>query len=166
LALGCGVGKNCDTTKLRYNRIVIMTDADVDGAHIASLLLTFFHQEMRPILEGGHVYLAQPPLYRLSNGSTIMYARNDAERDEFIRTKFRSNSKVDISRFKGLGEMAVSQLRDTTMSPDHRTLLQVSLLPEELDNPDTFVARLMGRNADARFQFITQNAPFFKDVDI
>jgi topoisomerase-4 subunit B len=166
LALGCGVGKNCDITKLRYHRIVIMTDADVDGAHIASLLLTFFHQEMRAILENGFVYLAQPPLYRLSNGNTILYARNDAEKDEFLKTKFRANSKVDISRFKGLGEMAVSQLRDTTMSPDLRTLLQVKLLPEEKDNPDTFVARLMGRNAEARFNFISDNAPFFKDVDI
>lgn len=166
LALGCGVGKQCDPSKLRYNRIVIMTDADVDGAHIASLLLTFFHQEMRPIVEAGHVYLAQPPLYRLSNGSTVVYARNDAEKDAFLKTKFRANSKVDISRFKGLGEMAVSQLRETTMSPEHRTLLQVNLLPDEKDNPDTFVARLMGRNAEARFNFITQNAPFFKDVDI
>lgn len=166
LALGCGTGKQCDVSKLRYHRIIIMTDADVDGAHIASLLLTFFHQEMRPIVDAGHIFLAQPPLYRLSNGSTVLYARNDAEKDQLIKTKFRANSKVDISRFKGLGEMAVTQLRETTMSPDTRTLLQVKLEPNEDTSADSFVGRLMGRNAEARFQFITQNAPFFKDVDI
>ena len=166
LALGCGIGKACDVTKLRYHRVVIMTDADVDGAHIASLLLTFFFQEMRPIIERGYVYLAQPPLYRLANGGTVLYARDDAEKDLFMKTKFRANSKVEISRFKGLGEMPVDQLRQTTMSPQHRTLLQVKLLPEEATAPDNFVARLMGRNAEARFLFIQENAPFFKDVDI
>ncbi len=166
LALGCGVGKACDISKLRYHKIIIMTDADVDGAHIASLLLTFFHQEMRPIVEAGYVYLAQPPLYRLSNGSNVIYARNDAEKEALVKTKFRANSKIDISRFKGLGEMAVAQLRDTTMSPEHRTLLKVKLLPSDANSPDEFVSRLMGRNAEARFQFITQNAPMFKDIDI
>ena len=166
LALGCGVGKNCDVTKLRYHKIVIMTDADVDGAHIASLLLTFFFQEMRPIIEKGYVYLAQPPLYRLANGGTVLYARDDAEKDLFMKTKFRSNSKVEISRFKGLGEMPVDQLRQTTMSPAHRTLLQVQLLPDQATDSDNFVVRLMGKNAEFRFLFIQENAPFFKDVDI
>jgi topoisomerase-4 subunit B len=166
LALGCGVGKACDVTKLRYHKIVIMTDADVDGAHIASLLLTFFFQEMRPIIEKGYVYLAQPPLYRLANGGTVLYARDDAEKDVFLKTKFRSNSKVEISRFKGLGEMPVDQLRQTTMSPQHRTLLQVQLLPDQAATPDNFVMRLMGKNAESRFLFIQENAPFFKDVDI
>lgn len=166
LALGCGVGKACDVTKLRYHKIIIMTDADVDGAHIASLLMTFFFQEMRPIIEKGYVYLAQPPLYRLANGGTVLYARDDAEKDLFLKTKFRSNSKVEISRFKGLGEMPVDQLRQTTMSPQHRTLLQVQLLPEQATAPDNFVIRLMGKNAESRFLFIQENAPFFKDVDI
>ena len=167
LALGCGSGKDCNTQTLRYNRVIIMTDADVDGAHIASLLLTLFFQEMRPLIEQGHLYLAQPPLYRLNHGNQVVYARDEAEKEHLLKTTFSRFTKVDISRFKGLGEMPVEQLRNTTMDPKKRTLLQVSLkLAEAASDPAEFVNRLMGKNAESRFRFIQENAQFLKDVDI
>ena len=167
LALGCGAGKECKPQNLRYGRVIIMTDADVDGAHIASLLLTLFFQEMRPLIENGHIYLAQPPLYRLSHGQQIIYARDDQEKELHLKTTFKRATKVDISRFKGLGEMPVEQLRNTTMDPAKRTLLQVSLnLAETAGDPAEFVTRLMGKNAETRFQFIQENAKFLTDVDV
>ncbi len=183
LALGCGSGKDFDLSKLRYERVVIMTDADVDGAHIASLLVTFFYTQMRPLVEKGHLYLAQPPLYRLTNGAMSEYARDDAHKDELLKTVFKDKKKVDISRFKGLGEMPAAQLKETTMNVATRTLLRVSLpdaraalgLTEETvledengsyASVDDLVERLMGRNADARFQFIQDNAEFVQDIDI
>ena len=186
LALGCGVGKDFDVSKLRYERIVIMTDADVDGAHIASLLVTFFYTQMRGMIEKGHLYLAQPPLYRLTSGNVSEYARDDAHKDELMRTTFKDKKKIDISRFKGLGEMPAASLKETTMSPASRTLLRVTIpdamaalgLTEEIMgdetntrlNPhaeiDDLVDRLMGKNADARFQFIQENAEFVQDIDI
>lgn len=166
-ALGCSSGKDCNPQNLRYNRIIIMTDADVDGAHIASLLMTLFFQEMRPLIENGHLYLAQPPLYRLSHKQQIIYAKDDAEKDKLLKSKFSRFSKVDISRFKGLGEMPVEQLRNTTMDPMKRTLLQVTLdMADSAQHAADFVNRLMGKNADARFQFIQENAQFLKEVDI
>ncbi len=167
LALGCGSGRDCDPKKLRYSRIIIMTDADVDGAHIASLLLTLFFQETRPLIEQGHVYLAQPPLYRLSHNQQTVYARDDIEKEHFLQTTFKRAGKVDISRFKGLGEMPVDQLRSTTMDPAKRTLLRVFLNSEQNTQHHTdFVNRLMGKNPESRFLFIQENARFATDVDV
>jgi len=168
LALGCGAGRDCNPKNLRYGKIVIMTDADVDGAHIASLLLTLFFQEMRQLITNGNVYLAQPPLYRLSHGAQVVYARDDAEKEKHLKTTFKRSTKVDISRFKGLGEMPVDQLRNTTMDPSKRTLLRVDLniATDNNQTPEEFVTRLMGKNAETRFQFIQENAQFVKDVDV
>ena len=168
-ALGCGVRDAYDDSRLRYEKVIVMTDADVDGAHIASLLMTFFFREMRPLIEHGHLYLAMPPLYRMSAGGTTAYARDDAHRDELTRTVFAGKSKVEISRFKGLGEMPPSQLKETTMAPASRTLLRV-LLPEKADpaasETDDLVERLMGRKPELRFRFIQDRAGFADGLDI
>ncbi len=159
LALGCGMRKDCDADRLRYERIVIMTDADVDGAHIATLLMTFFFQEMPDIVRRGHLYLAQPPLYRLTSGGKSAYARDDAHRAELERTQF-AGKKLEVSRFKGLGEMMPAQLRETTMDPATRNMLRVTL-PQEYEERAgvrDLVDRLMGKNPEHRFQFIQANA--------
>jgi topoisomerase-4 subunit B len=173
LALGCGMGASFELAKLRYERIIIMTDADVDGAHIASLLMTFFYREMPGLMNAGHVYLAQPPLYRLSQGDKTAYARDDEHRDELMKTTFSTRGKVEISRFKGLGEMMPAQLRETTMNPRTRSLLRVIVTEpgspdarEEIKETETLVESLMGRKAELRFQFIQENAKFVKEVDI
>ncbi len=159
LALGCGTRKDCNADNLRYDRVIIMTDADVDGAHIATLLMTFFFQEMPDIVRRGHLYLAQPPLYRLTAGSTSAYARDDAHRAELEATVFK-NKKVEVGRFKGLGEMNPGQLRETTMSPESRSLIRITLPPEYEDRAAVkdLVDRLMGRNPEHRFQFIQNRA--------
>lgn len=164
LALGCGSGRSCDVSKLRYHKIIIMTDADVDGAHIASLLMTFFFQELKPLLQGGYIYLAMPPLYRLSGNGNSIYAQNDAEKDHLLKTFFKKGTKVEINRFKGLGEMPMQQLRATTMDPEKRHLLQIDI--QNSTDLNDFVDRLMGKNPATRFDFITQNAKFVKDLDI
>jgi topoisomerase-4 subunit B len=173
LALGCGLGNGFSLDKLRYERVIIMTDADVDGAHIASLLLTFFYREMHGIIEAGRLFLAQPPLYRLVQGDKTAYARDDAHREELLKTTFSGRGRVDTSRFKGLGEMMPAQLRDTTMSPTKRSLLRVTVPrpgdPEsalEIKVTEDLVESLMGRKAELRFQFIQDNAQFAKDVDV
>ncbi|MEA1676557.1 DNA topoisomerase IV subunit B [Nitrospirillum sp. BR 11163] len=172
-ALGCGAGKEFSADRLRYERIVIMTDADVDGAHIASLLMTFFYREMPSLIENGNLFLALPPLYRLSQGSNVRYARDDAHKDELLASVFKANQKVEISRFKGLGEMQPSQLKETTMDPARRTLLRVTVPdvrdPEQKDdaeNTASLVESLMGRKPELRFKFIQENAKFAQDLDV
>jgi topoisomerase IV subunit B len=162
--LGCGTGAKYDDGALRYERVIVMTDADVDGAHIASLLLTFFYREMPELITGGHLFLAMPPLYRMSQGAKTIYARDDADRERLLKSEFRANAKVEISRFKGLGEMMPAQLKETTMKPGARTLIQVHTT--EGDETDDLVEQLMGKKAELRFQFIQENAQFAKDVDI
>ena len=159
LALGCGVRDRCDAALLRYERVVIMTDADVDGAHIATLLMTFFFQEMPDLVKRGHLYLAQPPLYRLTAGAKSLYARDDAHRAELERKEFKGK-KVEVARFKGLGEMNPQQLRETTMDPKTRSMLRITL-PQEYEERAgvrDLVDRLMGRNPEHRFAFIQANA--------
>ncbi len=164
-ALGCGTRSKYRDEDLRYDRVIIMTDADVDGAHIASLLITFFYQEMPDLIRGGHLYLAVPPLYRISQGGKTLYARDDAHKDELMATEFSGKGKVDITRFKGLGEMPFAHLRETTMSPATRTLLQVKVR-DDLDATRRSVDRLMGTKPEARFDFIQENAAFVTDLDV
>jgi topoisomerase-4 subunit B len=160
LALGCGMGASYDEARLRYEKIIIMTDADVDGAHIAALLVTFFHEQMPNLIRQGHLYIAVPPLYRLAQGAKTFYARDDEHREELLRTEFRANAKVDVSRFKGLGEMLPAQLKETTMLPDKRTLLQVEIPEEESKATAKAVKDLMGNKPELRFKFIQENAAF------
>ena len=162
-ALGCGTRSKYREDDLRYDRVIIMTDADVDGAHIASLLITFFYQEMRELITNGHLYLAVPPLYKLSQGGKTLYARDDAHKDELLGSEFTGNKKVEISRFKGLGEMMPGQLKETTMDPKRRTLLRVEVPEVAEDDTRGRVDQLMGNKAEARFRFIQENAEFAAD---
>jgi topoisomerase-4 subunit B len=159
-ALGCGTGAHYREEDLRYSRVIIMTDADVDGAHIASLLITFFYRQMPRLIDEGHLYLAVPPLYRLSHGGKNFYARNEKHRDEILAREFRANANVEISRFKGLGEMMPAQLKETTMDPTKRTLLRVVLLADDREGTADSVERLMGVKAEPRFAFIQDKAEF------
>ncbi|CAI9119923.1 DNA topoisomerase IV subunit B [Brytella acorum] len=165
-ALGCGLGSSLDISKLRYGRVIIMTDADVDGAHIASLLMTFFYREMPELIRDGHLYLAQPPLYRLVHGAKTVYAMDDQDRDRCIKRDFKANAKVEISRFKGLGEMPVSDLKNTTMDPKKRTLLKVITPPEERARTSERVESLMGRRPELRFRFIQEHARSAELLDV
>ncbi len=164
-ALGCGVGERFDRTRLRYGRIVIMTDADVDGAHIASLLMTFFYRELPELVRHGHVYLAQPPLYRLTQGAKSVYAMDDADRERKLK-QFKANAKVEVSRFKGLGEMPPAALKETTMDPARRTLLKVVAPPEDRAKTNELVESLMGRRPELRFAFIQEHARTVVEVDV
>jgi topoisomerase-4 subunit B len=165
-ALGCGVGERFDRSRLRYGRIIIMTDADVDGAHIASLLMTFFYRELPELVRHGHLYLAQPPLYRLTQGAKSVYAMTDIDRDRKIKSEFKPGAKVEVSRFKGLGEMPPAQLRETTMDPARRTLLKVLAPPEERARTSALVENLMGRRPELRFQFIQEHAQSVEELDV
>ena len=165
-ALGCGVGERFDRARLRYGRVIIMTDADVDGAHIASLLMTFFYRELPELVRHGHVYLAQPPLYRLTHGAKSVYAMDDADRERKLKREFKPGAKVEVSRFKGLGEMPPSQLKETTMDPARRTLLKVLAPPEERAKTNELVESLMGRRPELRFQFIQERARTVEEVDV
>jgi topoisomerase-4 subunit B len=157
-ALGCGIGDRFDAARLRYGRVIIMTDADVDGAHIASLLMTFFYRELPALVRDGRVYLARPPLYRLTQGAKTVYAMDDADRERLMKSAFKAGTKVEISRFKGLGEMPPAALKDTTMHPAKRSLLQVVLPPETRAATADLVEALMGRKPELRFKFIQDNA--------
>ena len=165
-ALGCGVGDRFDRAKLRYGRVIIMTDADVDGAHIASLLMTFFYRELKDLIRHGHLYLAQPPLYRLTQGAKSVYAMNDADRERLMKSTFKSGAKVEVSRFKGLGEMPPSALKETTMDPKKRTLLKVVALADDRAHTDQVVESLMGKRPELRFQFIQDHARSVEEVDV
>ncbi len=164
-ALGCGVGERFDRARLRYGRVIIMTDADVDGAHIASLLMTFFYRELPELIRHGHVYLAQPPLFRLTQGAKSVYAMSDADRERKMR-QFKHGSKVEVSRFKGLGEMPMAALRDTTMDPARRTLLKIGVAPDDRAETEVMVENLMGRRPELRFQFIQERARTVEEVEI
>jgi topoisomerase-4 subunit B len=159
-ALGCGTGTHYHGKDLRYEKVIVMTDADVDGAHIASLLITFFYRQMPKLIEGGNLYLAVPPLYRLSHGGKIVYARDDKHKEALLKKEFHANAKVEVSRFKGLGEMMAAQLKETTMDPGKRTLLRVVLADKEVKPTARAVERLMGTKAEARFEFIQEKAEF------
>ncbi len=159
-ALGCGTGARYQQGELRYDKIIIMTDADVDGAHIASLLITFFYREVPRLIDNGHLYLAVPPLYRLTQGATHVYARDDRHRDDLIRRVLTGRGKVETSRFKGLGEMLPAQLKETTMDPRRRNLLRVTVVEDDRQRAADSVERLMGNRADARFAFIQERAAF------
>ena len=162
-ALGTSVGETFDISGLRYNRIIIMTDADVDGAHIRTLLLTFFFRFMQPLIDEGHLFIAQPPLYRISSRNQIYYAYSDAEKDELV-AKLGGMNKVGISRYKGLGEMNPEQLWETTMNPENRTLLQVSI--EDAAEADRTFDMLMGSQVPPRRRFIQTHAKEVRNLDI
>jgi topoisomerase-4 subunit B len=162
-ALGCGTGAHYHDKDLRYEKVIVMTDADVDGAHIASLLITFFFRQMPKLIEAGKLYLAVPPLYRLSHGGKIAYARDDKHKAELIKREFNANAKVEVSRFKGLGEMMAAQLKETTMAPDKRTLLRVMLVEKDVKPTAKTVEQLMGNKAETRFAFIQEHAEFAKE---
>jgi topoisomerase-4 subunit B len=162
-ALGCGTGPHYRQEDLRYSRVIIMTDADVDGAHIASLLITFFYRQMPRLIDEKHLYLAVPPLFRLSHGGKTFYARDEKHKTEIMAKEFRANANVEVSRFKGLGEMMPNQLKETTMDPQKRMLLRVVLLPDDREGTADSVERLMGVKAEPRFAFIQDKAEFAND---
>jgi topoisomerase-4 subunit B len=165
-ALGVGTGTKYRDEDLRYERVIIMTDADVDGAHIASLLITFFFQEMPELIDNGHLYLAVPPLYKLTHGPKSFYARDDRHKDELLKREFAANAKVEVSRFKGLGEMNAPQLKETTMDPAKRTLLRVEIADGDKVVVSDAVSALMGSKPEARYRFIQERAAFATDLDI
>ena len=172
-ALGCGSGDTFIEDDLRYEKVIIMTDADVDGAHIAALLMTFFYKEMPELVNTGHLYLALPPLYRISQGGKTLYARDELHKDELMGKEFTGRGKIDISRFKGLGEMPPRQLKETTMAPENRTLLRVTVPAGQTDDEivesretEKLVDALMGKKPELRFQFIQENAQFISELDV
>ncbi|MFH5924414.1 DNA topoisomerase IV subunit B [Roseomonas xinghualingensis] len=165
-ALGCGVGDRFDLARLRYGRIIVMTDADVDGAHIAALLMTFFYKELPALVREGRLFLAQPPLYRLQHGAKSIYARDDTDRERILKREFKPNQKVEVSRFKGLGEMPPASLKETTMDPKKRTLLRVVLPQDARAETAELIEALMGRKPELRFKFIQENASKLDEAEV
>ena len=165
-ALGVGLGTKFNLDDLRYDKVIIMTDADVDGAHIASLLMTFFFTQMRPMIDHGHLYLACPPLFRLTQGSNRVYCIDEVERDTWLSNGLGGRGKIDVSRFKGLGEMDAKDLKETTMDPSSRKLIRVSIDDEEPGETSNLVDQLMGKKPELRFQYIQENAKFADELDI
>ncbi|MCI5097622.1 MAG: DNA topoisomerase IV subunit B [Rhodobacteraceae bacterium] len=165
-ALGVGLGTKFNVDDLRYDKIIIMTDADVDGAHIASLLMTFFFTQMRPMIDAGHLYLACPPLFRLTQGAKRVYCIDEAERDEWLEKGLGGKGKIDVSRFKGLGEMDAKDLKETTMDPNSRKLIRVTIDEDEPGETGDLVERLMGKKPELRFQYIQENAKFVEELDV
>ncbi len=165
-ALGVGMGTKFRLDDLRYEKIIIMTDADVDGAHIAALLMTFFFTQMRPLIDQGHLYLACPPLFRLTQGAKRVYALDEAEKAEWLERGLGGKGKIEVSRFKGLGEMDAKDLKETTMNPESRKLIRVAIDEDEPGETGDLVERLMGKRPELRFQYIQENARFVEDVDV
>ncbi|MGI9406850.1 MAG: toprim domain-containing protein, partial [Hyphomicrobiaceae bacterium] len=165
-ALGCGTGSRYRNDDLRYERVIIMTDADVDGAHIASLLITFFYDQMPELIENGHLYLAVPPLYKITQGTKSLYARDDAHKDELMESEFNGRGKIEVSRFKGLGEMMPAQLKETTMDPANRNLLRVEIADGDAPATRNAVSDLMGNKPEARFRFIQEHAVFAEEDEL
>jgi len=165
-AMGVGLGTKFNIDDLRYDKIIIMTDADVDGAHIASLLMTFFFTQMRPLIDHGHLYLACPPLFRLTQGAQRVYVQDEAERDLWLEKGLGGKGKIEVSRFKGLGEMDAKDLKETTMDPASRKLIRVTIDEDEPGETDSLVEQLMGKKPELRFQYIQENAKFVEDIDV
>ena len=166
-ALGVGIGTRFNVADLRYDKIIIMTDADVDGAHIAALLMTFFFTQIRPMIDAGHLYLACPPLYRLTYDEKRVYCLDEAERDEWLEKKcLGGKGKIDVSRFKGLGEMDAKDLKETTMDPASRKLIRVTIDEDEPGETGDLVEHLMGKKPELRFQYIQENARFVEELDV
>ncbi|PPB80168.1 DNA topoisomerase IV subunit B [Albidovulum inexpectatum] len=165
-ALGVGLGTRFRLDDLRYEKIIIMTDADVDGAHIASLLMTFFFTQMRPLIDHGHLYLACPPLYRLTQGARRVYVSDDAEKEEWLKKGLGGKGRIDVQRFKGLGEMDAKDLRETTMDPATRRLIRVTIDEDAPGETSDLVERLMGKKPELRFQYIQENARFVEELDL
>jgi len=165
-ALGVSMGTRFNLDDLRYDKVIIMTDADVDGAHIASLLMTFFFTQMRPMIDAGHLYLACPPLFRLTQGAKRVYCLDEAERDAWMAKGLGGKGKIDSSRFKGLGEMDAKDLKETTMDPASRQLIRVTIDEDEPGETGDLVERLMGKKPELRFQYIQENARFVEELDV
>ena len=165
VALGSGIGRKFSADDLRYERVIIMTDADVDGAHIAALLITFFYRYMKELIEEGRLYMAMPPLYKMTQGGRTEYARDDKHRAELTKTVFTGKGKIEIGRFKGLGEMMPAQLKETTMDPATRTLARITLSDAEATT-ESLVQTLMGKKADLRYEFIQEHAQFVDELDL
>ena len=165
-ALGCGIGPKLDLSKLRYDKIFLLMDADADGLHIATLLLTFFYRYMKPLIDNKHIYLAQPPLYRIDIGKQTFYALDDFERDDILAEHLTGNKKSSITRFKGLGEMSPGILNETTLDPKTRTTLRVTIHDGDEMATDLCISELLGKDASARYRLITENSGEVDDLDV